>query len=105
MRRRLPSPPPRRVALSDSNVIDAPALAGDAAVAAHPPAQDIGARVGSVSGENLVEAVNIIGGSRSHLKTRKQAEEDAARERSRYRFQRRKRTKANKAHKHLTRKR
>jgi hypothetical protein len=49
--------------------------------------------LGSVSGENLVQAVNAISGSRSHLKTKKQADEDAGRERSRYRFQRRKRTK------------
>ena len=33
------SPAPRRVALSDSNCIDTPAVAGDAAVTAHPPAQ------------------------------------------------------------------
>ena len=45
MRRGVSPPPSGRVALRDGNVIDAPALAGHAAVAAHPPAQDIGARV------------------------------------------------------------
>src|SRR5882762_11502613 len=44
MRRRLPPRWPGKVgALSDGNCIDAPALAGDAAVTAHPPAQNIGA--------------------------------------------------------------
>jgi hypothetical protein len=44
VRRRAQSPRPEGVAvLSNANRIDAPALPGNAAIAAHPPAQNIGA--------------------------------------------------------------
>jgi hypothetical protein len=59
----------------------------------HPSPRYSSLSLGGVSGENLVRAVNANVVTRSHLKTKKQAEEDAARERSRYRQQRRQRTK------------
>jgi hypothetical protein len=63
--------------------------------AAHPSPRYSSHSLGSVSGENLAQAVKTIGasGSRSYLKTKEQAAEDEARERGRYRHQRRQRGK------------